>query len=132
MSTAGQFNTPAQILPKDLKWQEGVVVPEHFSTDEIVELKKFARLTGVESSGYEPVYLPAWDGQPTLRDDGNVKVRAEKVEVKVEDAGVKMEHAHADDGDGSDAFQYMSQQCCGSADLPAKPSKKTKKVSSWS
>jgi hypothetical protein len=59
-----------------------------------------------------------------------VKVKVEKVEVKLEDAGVKMEHGHADDGDGCDAFQYMSQECCASADLPAKPSKKTKKVSS--
>ncbi len=56
----------------------------------------------------------------------------EKGEGNLEDAAVKMEHAHADDGDGSDSFQYMSQECCGSADLPAKPSKKTTKVASWS
>ena len=132
MSSAGHFNTPAQILPKHLKWQEHVVVPEDFSKDEILELKKWSRITGDEDSGYEPVYLSTWNGQPTLRDDGNVKVKVEKVEVKLEDAGVKMEHGHADDGDGCDAFQYMSQECCASADLPAKPSKKTKKVSSCS
>ena len=61
-----------------------------------------------------------------------MKVKVDKVEVKLEDAGVKMEHGHADDGDGCDAFQYMSQECCASADLPAKPSKKIKKVSSCS
>ena len=74
MSRAGQFNTPAQILPKHLKWQEDVVVPEHFSTDEILELKKWSRITGDENSGYEPVYLSAWYGQSSLRDDGNVPV----------------------------------------------------------
>jgi hypothetical protein len=61
-----------------------------------------------------------------------VKVKVEKVEVKLEDAGVKMEHGYADDGDGCDSFQYMSEECCASADLPVKPSKKTKKVSSCS
>ena len=40
MSRAGQFNTPAQILPKHLKWQQDVVVPEDFSADAIVKLKK--------------------------------------------------------------------------------------------
>ena len=132
MSRAGHFNTPAQILPKHLKWQEHVVVPEDFSKDEILELKNIARMTGDESSGYEPVYLSCYNGQPTLRDDGCVKLEMEKGEGNLEDAAVKMEHAHADDGDGSDAFQYMSQECCGSADLPAKPSKKTTKVASSS
>jgi hypothetical protein len=134
MSRAGQFKTPAQILPKHLKWQEDVVVPEHFSADEIVQLKKFARMAGDEASGYEPVYLSCWNGQPTLRDDGYVKLNMEKGEGNLEDAAVKMEHAHADDGDGSDALQYMSQECCASADLPAKPSKnkKTTKVVSGS
>ena len=134
MSSAGHFNTPAQILPKHLKWQDHVVVPgaQHFSTDDILELKKWRRITSDENSGYEPVYLSAWIGQPTLRDDGNVKVKVEKVEVKLERAGVKMEHAHADDGDGCDAFQYMSQEFCGPADLPVKPSKKPQKVASWS
>ncbi len=115
-----------------LKWQEHVVVPEDFSKDEILELKKWSRITGDEDRGYEPVYLSAWNGPPALRDDGNVKVKVEKVEVKLEDAGVKMEYGHADDGDGCDAVQYMSQECCASADLPAKPSKKTEKVSSCS
>ncbi len=32
MSSAGHFNTTAQILSKHLKWQEHVVVPEHFSS----------------------------------------------------------------------------------------------------
>jgi hypothetical protein len=77
MSRAGQFKTPAQILPKHLKWQEDVVVPEHFSADEIVQLKKFARMAGDEASGYEPVYLSCWNGQPTLRDDGYVKLNME-------------------------------------------------------
>jgi hypothetical protein len=61
-----------------------------------------------------------------------VKVKVEKVEVKLEKAGVLMEQENGDDGDGCDAFQYMCQECCGFADLPAKPSKKTKKVASWS
>ena len=52
MSRAGHFNTPLQILPKHLKWQEHVVVPEDFSADEILELKKFARMTGDETSGH--------------------------------------------------------------------------------
>jgi hypothetical protein len=121
MSSAGHFNTPAQILPKHLKWQEHVVVPEDFSKDEILELKKWSRITGDEDSGYEPVYLSAWNGQPTLRDDGNVKVKVKKVEIQLEHAGVKMEHGHVDDGDGCDAFEYMSQECCASADLPASP-----------
>ena len=56
----------------------------------------------------------------------------DKGDGNLEDAAVKMEHAHVDDGDGSDAFQYMSQECCGSADFPAKPSKKTTKVASSS
>ena len=80
MSRAGHFNTPAQILPKHLKWQEHVVVPEDFSKDEILELKNIARMTGDESSGYEPVYLSTWNGQPTLRDDGCVKLEMEKGE----------------------------------------------------
>jgi hypothetical protein len=92
-------------LPKHLKWQEDVVVPEDFSRDEILDLKKWSRINGDENSGYEPVYLSAWNGQPTLRDDGNVKVKVEKVQVKLEDAGVKMEDGHADDADGCDAFQ---------------------------
>ena len=91
MSSAGHFNTPAQILPKHLKWQEHVVVPEDFSKDEILELKKWSRITGDEDSGYEPVYLSTWNGQPTLRDDGNVKVKVDKVEVKLEDVGVMNE-----------------------------------------
>jgi hypothetical protein len=62
MSSAGHFNTPAQILPKHLKWQEHVVVPEDFSKDEILELKKWSRITGDEDSGYEPVYLSTWNG----------------------------------------------------------------------
>ena len=119
-------------MPKHLKWQEDVVVPEDFSRDEILDLKKWSRINGDENSGYEPVYLSAWNGQPTLRDDGNVKVKVEEVQVKLEDAGVKMEDGHADDADGCDAFQYMSQECCASADLSAKPSKKTKKVASCS
>jgi hypothetical protein len=53
MSSAGEFNTPAQILPKNLKWQEDVVVPEHFSTDEILEFMKWMRIIGDEGSGYE-------------------------------------------------------------------------------
>jgi hypothetical protein len=52
MSRAGHFNTPAQILPKHLKWKEHVVVPEDFSADEILELKNIARITGDETSGY--------------------------------------------------------------------------------
>ncbi len=60
-----------------------------------------------------------------------MKVKVEKVQVKFEDAGVKME-GHADDADGCDAFQYMSQECCVSVDLSAKPSKKTQKVDSYS
>ena len=112
MSSAGHFNTPAQILPKHLKWQEDVVVPEDFSRDEILDLKKWSRIDGDENSGYEPVYLSAWNGQPTIRDDGNVKVQVEKVDVKLQHAGVKMEHAPSDDGDGCDAFQCMSQECC--------------------
>ena len=103
--SAFQFNTPAQILPKHLKWQEDVVVPEDFSRDEILDLKKWNRIDGDENNGYEPVYLSAWNGQPTLRDDGNVKVKVEKVQVKLEDAGVKMEDGHADDADGCDTFQ---------------------------
>ncbi len=91
-------------MPKHLQWQEDVVVPEHFSTDEILALNKCRRITGDENSGYEPVYLSAWNGQPTIRDDGNVKVQVEKVDVKLQHAGVKMEHAHEDDGDGCDAF----------------------------
>ena len=50
MSSAGHFNTPAQILPKHLIWQEHVVVPEDFSKDEILELKKWSRITGDEDS----------------------------------------------------------------------------------
>jgi hypothetical protein len=61
-----------------------------------------------------------------------VKVKVEEVQVKLEDAGVKMEDGHADDADGCDAFQYMSQECCASADLSAKSSKKTEKVASCS
>jgi hypothetical protein len=57
MSSAGHFNTPAQILPKHLKWQEDVVVPEDFSRDEILDLKKWSRITGDEDSDYEPVYI---------------------------------------------------------------------------
>jgi hypothetical protein len=41
MSSGVEFNLPAQILPNTLKWQEDVVVPEHFSTDEILGLKKW-------------------------------------------------------------------------------------------
>ena len=67
MSSAGHFNTPPQILPKDLKWQEDVVVPEHFSTDEILELKKWSRITGDENSGYEPVSLPLVHAYRTSR-----------------------------------------------------------------
>ncbi len=61
-----------------------------------------------------------------------MKVKVDKVQVKLEDAGVKMEDGHADDADGCDALQYVSQECCASADLPATPSKKTKKVASCS
>jgi len=128
MSSAGHFNTPAQILPQDLKWQHDVVVPQDFSTHEILELKKFAEINGQENSGYEPVFLSAWNGLPTLRDDDSVKFKLEKGALNLEDAAVKMEDARADDGDGCEAFQYMSQDGCASADLPVKPSKTTKKV----
>jgi hypothetical protein len=50
-----------------LKWQEDVVVPEHFSTDEVVVLKKWKRIQQGEHTGDEPVYYSAWNGQPTLR-----------------------------------------------------------------
>jgi hypothetical protein len=50
-----------------LKWQEDVVVPEHFSTDEVVVLKKWKRIHQGEHTGDEPVYYSAWNGQPTLR-----------------------------------------------------------------
>ena len=56
---------PAQILFKTLKWQEDVLVPEKFSTDEILDLKKWMRLN-------EPVDYSAWNGQPTLRVTGCV------------------------------------------------------------
>jgi hypothetical protein len=82
MSSAGQFNTPAQILPQHLRWEEDVVVPQNFSRDEILKLKKWRRITGDENSGYEHVYLSAWNGQPTLRDYGNVKVKVECVEYR--------------------------------------------------
>ena len=76
--------------------------------------------------------ISPWNGQPTLRDHGNVTGKVDKVELKLEDDGVKMDHAPSDDGDGCDAFQCMFQECCGSADLPAKPSKKSKNVASLS
>jgi hypothetical protein len=58
---------------------------------------------------------------------GSVKLKLEKGALNLEDAVVKMEDAHADDGDGCEPFQYMSQEGCASADFPAKPSKKTKR-----
>jgi hypothetical protein len=55
--------------------------------DYIIETSPATRTVATSPPG-EPVYLSAWNGQPTLRDDGNVKVKVEKVEVKLEDAGV--------------------------------------------
>jgi hypothetical protein len=54
MSSAGESNQPAQILPKTLKWQEDVVVPEYFSIsrDQILELKKWMRVSEDEHTGY--------------------------------------------------------------------------------
>ena len=82
------------------------------------------RVSENEHTGSQPVYYSAWNGQPTLRvtdvpksDVCKVKVKAENVQVKLEHAAVKLEHAD----DGSDGFQYMSQECCDPADLPAKP-----------
>ena len=90
MSRAGHLNTSAQTLPKHLKWQEHVLVPEDFSADEILDLKNIARMTGDESSGHEPVYLSCWNGQPTLRDDAYVQLKMEKGEGNLEDTAVKM------------------------------------------
>jgi hypothetical protein len=59
MSSGVEFNLPAQILPNTLKWQEDVVVPEHFSTDEILGLKKWmhqflASITGTSTLARSP------------------------------------------------------------------------------
>ena len=84
------------------------------------------------ATGYEPVYYSAGNGQPTLRvtdvakpEVSQVQVEVKNVEVKLEHVGqsVKMEHAD----DGSDGFQYMSQECCGPADFLVKSSKTNEK-----
>ena len=81
-----------------------------------------------EHTGYEPVQNSAWNGQPTLRLTDVPKSDVCKVKVKAENDKVKLEHADH----GSDEFQYMSQECCGPADLPAKPCKKIEKLASLS
>ena len=54
----------------------------------------------------------AWNGHPTLHVTDVAK--SSKVQVKVENVGVKLEHVDR----GSDEFQFMSQEYCGLADFP--------------
>ncbi len=57
-----------------------------------------------------------------------MQVKVDKVEVKVEYAGQPLGQSVNEDR-GSDEFQHMSR--CGPADFPAKPCKKTEKLSSF-
>ena len=85
MSSAGDSNLPARIwLPKTLKRQLIVVVPEHFSTDKILDLKKWMLINQDENIGYEPACYSAWNGQPTLGVADVAKPEVCHVQVKVE------------------------------------------------
>ena len=92
MSSAGQSNLSAQILPKTLNWQDDVVVPADFSRHEILRLKKWMCINGDENSGYETVYYSDWNGQPTLRVTDVPKSDVYKLKVKPENVEFTLEH----------------------------------------